>query len=439
MSERDRDLKTVIINMTHQFEGLDWYAIDNFSTLPALLSSHYSLLLNFILVLSPCNLQFVIRYSCQVPARSMSEKGKVNVDKTCGGDDKYAVVQFKENDKLGDVSVIPTNWLVDEHLCWWPTNSRITRTLIIKRSLPNSDWSQYDCNIHNLYDSYANALEHEKKLAATSESEGEQRPGKRKVKQKKTADYESIVHPPSVYSDLSDDDSSAKEGSLGDSGCENLGNIEVTQSTEDELRKSEISGKCSFVNCGTEDIPLIEHLDDTADVTVVENLPVVVSANHISDIMEMIADIRSICQITLNKVNSIVEHSLQRQINIDSTDDAIKEYLPLKTMDNLLNLEDLLKNNKTAAAQLMNKLVLVGGSDYKNLIRRCLQQIIEDELAQYCSWTGQKQNFRISDLKIMDILKQSVKEVFKATTDKEFELIVMEWMRFAKQRLKRKE
>ncbi|KAG5877289.1 hypothetical protein JTB14_036358 [Gonioctena quinquepunctata] len=65
----------------------------------------------------------------------------------------------------------------------------------------------------------------------------------------------------------------------------------------------------------------------------------------------------------------------------------------------------------------MNKLVLVGGSDYKILIRRCLQQI-EDGLAQYCSWTGQKRNFKISDLKMMDILKPSVKTVFNATTDR---------------------
>ncbi|KAG5864135.1 hypothetical protein JTB14_022569 [Gonioctena quinquepunctata] len=72
---------------------------------------------------------------------------------------KYDVVQFIENKK----------------------------TLIIKCHVPNSDWSQYDSKIHNFYDSYAKALEHEKKLAACFESEGdqEQRPGKRRIKQKK--------------------------------------------------------------------------------------------------------------------------------------------------------------------------------------------------------------------------------------------------------------
>ncbi|KAG5893437.1 hypothetical protein JTB14_017877 [Gonioctena quinquepunctata] len=104
------------------------------------------------------------------------------------------------------------------------------------------------------------------------------------------------------------------------------------------------------MNSDIEDIPFIDDPHDTTDVTIVGNLPVVVPANQISDIMEMVADIRSMCQITLNKVNSIVEHSVDRSRNIDTSDDVIKECLPLKTIDGLLNLEDLL-NDKIAASQ----------------------------------------------------------------------------------------
>ncbi|KAG5880353.1 hypothetical protein JTB14_025772 [Gonioctena quinquepunctata] len=68
--------------------------------------------------------------------------------------------------------------------------------------------------------------------------------------------------------------------------------------------------------------------------------------------MEIVADIRSMCQITLNKVNSIVEQPVDRSRNIDDTsDDVIKECLPLKTINCSLNLEDLLNNNKFAASQ----------------------------------------------------------------------------------------
>ncbi|KAG5866576.1 hypothetical protein JTB14_017021 [Gonioctena quinquepunctata] len=96
------------------------------------------------------------------------------------------------------------------------------------------------------------------------------------------------------------------------------------------------------MNSDKEDIPFVEDLHVTTNVTILENLLVVVPANQISDIMEMVADIRSMCQITLNKVNSIVEHSVDRSRNIDTSDDVIKEFLSLKTIDSLLNLEELL-------------------------------------------------------------------------------------------------
>ncbi|KAG5885028.1 hypothetical protein JTB14_027135 [Gonioctena quinquepunctata] len=217
---------------------------------------------------------------------------------------KYDVVQVIENKKLGDVSVIPTNWLSN--------NSKI----------------------HNFYNSYAKALEHEKKLAASSESEGdqEQQAGKPRIK-KITAEYESIVNPPSVCSKLF---------------------------SEDKLRAGG-------------DIPFIEDPHDTTDVSIVENLPVVVPANQISDIMEMVADIRSMCQITLNKVNSIVEHSVDKSRNIDTTDDVIKECLPLKTIDGLLNLEDLLNNNKIAASQFWEE------KNKKNKTQSTVRDVVVDE------------------------------------------------------------
>ncbi|KAG5890867.1 hypothetical protein JTB14_002810 [Gonioctena quinquepunctata] len=109
------------------------------------------------------------------------------------------------------------------------------------------------------------------------------------------------------------------------------------------------------MNSDIEDIPSIEDPHDTTDVTIVENLSVVVPAEQISDIMEMVADIVSMCQITLNEVNFIVEHSVDRSRNIDTSDDVIEECLPLKTIDSLLNLEDLLNNNKIAASQFVSE------------------------------------------------------------------------------------
>ncbi|KAG5865944.1 hypothetical protein JTB14_016151 [Gonioctena quinquepunctata] len=137
----------------------------------------------FIIEFGSSSLEFfVVQFATDIIRVEVEKKILRNVDKKCGEDDKYDV-QFIENKK-------------------------ITRTLIIKCHVPNSDWSQYDSKIHNFYDSYAKALNMKKNWQLPLNPKG---PGattwKMQNKTKKiTAEYESIVNPPSVFSKLFSDD-----------------------------------------------------------------------------------------------------------------------------------------------------------------------------------------------------------------------------------------
>lgn len=53
----------------------------------------------------------------------------------------------------------------------------------------------------------------------------------------------------------------------------------------------------------------------------------------------------------------------------------------------------------------INKFQLVGGSDYKNYIRRTLGFTFTNEVGILMSWTGQKENFRCCDLKIFELMR----------------------------------
>ncbi|KAK4881566.1 hypothetical protein RN001_004885 [Aquatica leii] len=97
----------------------------------------------------------------------------------------------------------------------------------------------------------------------------------------------------------------------------------------------------------------------------------------------------------------------------------------------------MIKTDPEVKSQLRTKLSFVGGSDFKNLIRRCLPKLLTDELAQQCSWTGQKNNFQVGNFCMMKIFTEAVSENFPFSKQREFELVVMEWLRFATQRLKR--
>lgn len=46
-------------------------------------------------------------------------------------------------------------------------------------------------------------------------------------------------------------------------------------------------------------------------------------------------------------------------------------------------------------------MLLIGGKNEKDFIRRSLGAIFTDNLASMCSWTGQKNNFKVGDTHII--------------------------------------
>lgn len=60
-------------------------------------------------------------------------------------------------------------------------------------------------------------------------------------------------------------------------------------------------------------------------------------------------------------------------------------------------------NNETIFQ--INKVLSIGGKSEKDFVRRSLTAIFENDVACICSWTGQKNNFKISDTNIILAIK----------------------------------
>ncbi|XP_024886460.1 uncharacterized protein LOC112463957, partial [Temnothorax curvispinosus] len=78
-------------------------------------------------------------------------------------------------------------------------------------------------------------------------------------------------------------------------------------------------------------------------------------------------------------------------------DTKIGQYLPLSFIDNYLSFEDMLKTDQEAFMQVVNKVMLIGGKHEKDFIRRSLSATFSDDSLHVCSWTGQKNNYKIGD------------------------------------------
>ncbi|KAG5861606.1 hypothetical protein JTB14_029167 [Gonioctena quinquepunctata] len=65
-----------------------------------------------------------------------------------------------------------------------------------------------------------------------------------------------------------------------------------------------------------------------------------------------------------------------------------------------------------------------------------MRTIFTNSLGEICSWTGQKSNFPVSNLKFMELMFDVVHKK-SSITKKEFEFYVKEWFRHSKQRRER--
>ncbi|XP_050300656.1 uncharacterized protein LOC126739156 [Anthonomus grandis grandis] len=108
---------------------------------------------------------------------------------------------------------------------------------------------------------------------------------------------------------------------------------------------------------------------------------------------------------------------------------------PMKNLWEIEKLEDYIATPE-GNENFVRHLKTVGGHDAKDMVIRILKQNFSNALADICSWTGRKGNYEVGKLKQFDIMFATVHQSFNYTK-KEFEMVVMDWLRHAKQRLLR--
>lgn len=47
-----------------------------------------------------------------------------------------------------------------------------------------------------------------------------------------------------------------------------------------------------------------------------------------------------------------------------------------------------------------------GGAKERDCVTRCLEKVFSNYLGQYCSWTGKKNNYKLSSMNLMSTIKR---------------------------------
>ncbi|KAF0704238.1 Uncharacterized protein FWK35_00030234, partial [Aphis craccivora] len=139
----------------------------------------------------------------------------------------------------------------------------------------------------------------------------------------------------------------------------------------------------------------------------------------------------------LDVILDLLKHHTSSSNNYSSmTDTTFLNNFPVNDVETMQQLDEMFKKDQEYMTKLTNLIYSVGGSNAKNFIKRVLSKIFTNKLASKCSWTGQKNNFRLENLIIIQTMKRLCHELFK-NDENTFEMLIKEWFRHGSQRLKR--
>ncbi|XP_029167429.1 hybrid signal transduction histidine kinase M-like [Nylanderia fulva] len=112
---------------------------------------------------------------------------------------------------------------------------------------------------------------------------------------------------------------------------------------------------------------------------------------------------------------------------------------PFKKHRKLLQYDTSLKNDEDGKKQLETFFYLLGGDSPQDQIKHSLEKMFSNKLAMKCSWKGQKGNFAINSLLLIDIIKKAARKHYPMLTDRHYVNYVSAWLKYAKTRYDREQ
>ncbi|XP_025266762.1 uncharacterized protein LOC112638764 [Camponotus floridanus] len=363
-------------------------------------------------------------------------------------------------------SEVPISWLQrkdNKQLCYWPPRTINAKPLITNYTNPNVEsWNLYEVDVIK----YCTSLESARKSAADSnyETTDEDRLGRGKRQRisynRFSSEEEENDVPQSCKTYKRKANSMNKISAIpacpdnlrlnnnNENNVNDMNDFPLSQSYE--KRKSSCTNPSSnsepSEKINISQLPII--LEDGAPLSApfegmrgcLEDSNMKINRN-LKEILRSQATSNLILQDIKERMHRI-EDVMRNQAPVltkSSEDSLIAELLPLQTIEAIRNFDLLLHNTNEAVTQFKQFLLRIGGNNPRDIIHRILSKIFSNECAINCSWKGIRNNFKVSNLYFIKIVKREI--IFKHLnfTEVEFDNIAAEWLRFAKQRKQRQD
>ncbi|XP_011883585.1 PREDICTED: uncharacterized protein LOC105570754 [Vollenhovia emeryi] len=374
----------------------------------------------------------------------------------------YAVVKFLSDSTFSEV---PVNWISksgDTAYCWWPPRSSNNAMLIANCVNPNYKlWHNFEVEVIK----YCSSLESARKSAADGNynTTDEDRCGRGKRQHVPHQPYSSDDELENTkYRQLKkQNQTQPKVLSLMAPACpENFGINKHTQDNGTYGNRNNDALSQSYIEAATENNgnspiysserkqdELVQNVQDIIIQDCTSEFPV---SFHLQESIQGLQESVKAIQRLVAAGNLAIKDNTERlrrledtikkrvlQEPMDNDDSLIRQFFPISEIEDIRHVEDILKSNQEAVTQFNRFLIKIGGNNPRDNLHRILKNVFTNDFAMACSWKGRRDNFKICDLKLIQIMRRQVLSRHVTVTETEFESIVAEWLRFAKQRQQR--
>ncbi|KYN15851.1 hypothetical protein ALC57_11932, partial [Trachymyrmex cornetzi] len=171
----------------------------------------------------------------------------------------------------------------------------------------------------------------------------------------------------------------------------------------------------------------------------VQNLEFISTIAPSATVSSGIEKLIPLCEETLRYVKNIDRRLRVLESGVINEEEpeginVFDDTLPINSIQSLKRFEESMEIAEIKI-KFMEFMKRIGGKGNKNMIQRCMSRLFTNEFGINCSWCGRGNNYRMCDLKCIQVLKIVLRA--RGINECEFETIASEWFRLSKLRYDR--
>ncbi|KAL6461177.1 hypothetical protein MHYP_G00311430 [Metynnis hypsauchen] len=161
------------------------------------------------------------------------------------------------------------------------------------------------------------------------------------------------------------------------------------------------------------------------------------SSNESQKLIKLLREVNNKVQENSNMLKELLSRSVQAGLPSSTRmpSETLQDKLPLNTHQELCIIENELKDKKMRQTYV-DYLSGLGGFGQKQIVRKIMDSVMTDDLAESFNWQGRQNKKAISGLELIRVIKGAV--LYRGVSDAEAEKEIKNWLRFAADRNARK-